>query len=203
LTRIELVQSRAAAVGSCFAQMETDAVLGQQLDLLANARDIERVYELKTGSYTVRGPLRLGALMAGGSPRLLTALDRFALPLGVAYQLRDDLLSAFGDPSVTGKPFGSDLKSGKKTVLLLTALKRARGREHRVLKRVIGNPKASDQEVRGAVTVLESSGARDLVEARIDELVARAFGALRAGRVSPEGVALLEGAARTLTMRRN
>jgi geranylgeranyl diphosphate synthase type I len=203
LARVDLVASRAASVFSCFAQMQIDAVLGQELDLLANARDVEKVYELKTASYTVRGPLRMGALMAGAPTRLLTALDRFALPVGIAYQLRDDLLSAFGDPSVTGKPFGSDLKSGKHTVLMATALKRARGREHRLLKRVVGNQAASDSDVKNAVGVLESSGARAQVEARIDELVSNAFGALHAGRLSPDGIALLEGAARALTMRRN
>ncbi len=120
LARVDMVPSRALQVLACFAQMQVDAVIGQQLDLLANADDIEKVYELKTGSYTVRGPLRMGALLAGANPRLSTALDRFALPVGVAYQLRDDLLSAFGNPEATGKPFGSDLKRGKNTVLLLT-----------------------------------------------------------------------------------
>lgn len=201
LARVEIAPARASRVLACFAQMQTDAVTGQQLDLLANAEDIEKVYELKTGSYTVRGPLRMGALLAGGSPRLLTALDRFALPVGIAYQLRDDLLSAFGDPKTTGKPFGSDLKAGKNTVLLLTALKRARGRDHRLLKAVLGNARASDAEVRQAVEVIDRSGARAAVEARIDELSRSALVALQAGRVSPDGVALLEGAARVLTLR--
>ncbi len=203
LARVEMVPARAMGVLACFAQMQADAVIGQQLDLLANTGDVEKVYELKTGSYTVRGPLRMGALLAGANPRLLTALDRFALPVGVAYQLRDDLLSAFGNPEATGKPFGSDLKSGKNTVLLQTALKRARGRNHRILRSVVGNPKASDAEVRQAVEVLERSGARAVVEARIDELVARALLALSAGRLSREGVQLLEGAARVLTVRRS
>jgi geranylgeranyl diphosphate synthase type I len=183
--------------------MQVDAVLGQQLDMLSSAADIERVYELKTASYTVRGPLRLGALLAGGNTRLLTALDRYALPVGVAFQLRDDLLSAFGDPKETGKPFGSDLRSGKKTVLLSTAFKRARGREHRLLKRVVGNPRASDRDVRQAVEALERTGARATVERRIDELTASALLALRAGRLSPDGLALLEGAARALTLRKS
>jgi geranylgeranyl diphosphate synthase type I len=201
LSRVEMPASRVARVVTCFAQMQSDAVLGQQLDVLAKPKDVERAYELKTGSYTVRGPLRLGALLAGASPRLLTALDRFALPVGVAYQLRDDILSAFGDPKQTGKPFGSDLKSGKRTVLLLEALKRARGRDHRILSGVVGNAKASDAQVAGAVEVLSRSGARAAVEARIDELAQSALIALSAGRLTPEGSALLEGAARALTHR--
>jgi geranylgeranyl diphosphate synthase type I len=201
IARVEMPASRMARVIACFAQMQSDAVLGQQLDVLAKPKDVERAYELKTGSYTVRGPLRLGALLAGAAPRLLTALDRFALPVGVAYQLRDDLLSAFGDPKHTGKPFGSDLRSGKRTVLLLEALKRARGRDHRVLSGVVGNARASDDQIGQAVEVIARSGARAAVEARIDELVKSALVALRAGRLTPEGTALLEGAARALTQR--
>jgi geranylgeranyl diphosphate synthase type I len=201
ISRVEMPASRMARVVGCFAQMQSDAVLGQQLDVLAKPKDVERAYELKTGSYTVRGPLRLGALMAGAPTRVLTALDRFALPVGVAYQLRDDLLSAFGDPKHTGKPFGSDLRSGKRTVLLLEALKRARGRDHRVLSGVVGNARASDDQVRLAVEIIARSGARAAVEARIDELVKSALVALSAGRLTPEGTALLEGAARALTQR--
>ena len=201
IARIDMAPSRAARVVGCFAQMQSDAVLGQQLDVLAKPKDVERAYELKTGSYTVRGPLRLGAILAGASPRILTALDRFALPVGVAFQLRDDLLSAFGNPKQTGKPFGSDLKSGKRTVLLLEALKRARGRDHRVLSGVVGNARASDAQVKSAVDVIERSGARAAVEARIDQHVQSALVALRAGRLTPEGTALLEGAARALTQR--
>jgi geranylgeranyl diphosphate synthase, type I len=203
LSRIETDGARAKSIFACFSQMQLDAVAGQQLDLIGKARDVEAAYALKTGSYTVRGPLRLGALLGGGSARILNALDRYALPVGIAFQLRDDLLSAFGDPRETGKPFGSDLRRGKRTALLVTALKRARGRDHRLLERVVGNANASDDEVRRAVEVLERSGARAIIEARIDQLVEGALSALRAGRLTPEGHALLVGAARALTARRS
>jgi geranylgeranyl diphosphate synthase type I len=181
--------------------MQSDAVIGQQLDVLAKPRDVERAYELKTGSYTVRGPLRMGALLAGAAPRALTALDRFSLPVGVAYQLRDDLLNAFGDTKQTGKPVGSDIRSGKRTVLVLEALKRAHGREHRVLSGVLGNARASDAQVARALEVIERSGARAAVESRIDELAQSAHGALSVGRLTPEGTALLEGARASATHR--
>jgi geranylgeranyl diphosphate synthase, type I len=203
LSRVDADAGRTGRVFACFAQMQLDAVSGQQLDLLGRARDVEAAYALKTGSYTVRGPLRLGALLAAGSPRVLTALDRYALPIGIAFQLRDDLLSAFGDPKSTGKPFGSDLRRGKRTVLLRTALRRARGRDHRLLERVVGNAGASDEDVLRAVEVLERSGARRIVEARIDELVERALAGLHTGRITPEGLGLLEGAASALTARRS
>lgn len=201
LARTDVAPARLTRAMTCFAQMQTDAILGQQLDILGRTNDVEKVYELKTGSYTVRGPLRLGAVLAGGSPRLLTTLDRFALPVGIAFQLRDDLLGVFGDASVTGKPVGSDLTSGKRTVLLTTALKRARGRDHRLLSSVAGNPRAKAAEIRQAIDVLERCGARAATEARIAELVTEAMAALRAGRLPPEAAALLEGATRALTSR--
>jgi geranylgeranyl diphosphate synthase, type I len=201
LSRLDVPASRLSRVLACFAQMQTDAVIGQQLDVLAKPKDVERAYELKTGSYTVRGPLRMGALMAGAPQRVLTALDRFALPVGVAFQLRDDLLNLFGDPKRTGKPLGGDLKSGKRTPLMLEALKRARGRDHRLLSAALGNRRASEGQLARAIEVIERSEARAAIEARIDELAQSSLVALRAGGLTPDATALLEGAARALAHR--
>jgi geranylgeranyl diphosphate synthase type I len=203
LARVEMPKARAQRIFSCFAQMQIDAVIGQQLDLVGHARDVEATYRLKTGSYTVQGPLRIGALLAGGAPRTLTALERFALPMGVAFQLRDDLLNAFGDPAQTGKPIGSDLKSGKRTVLLNIALTRLKGADHRLVSKLIGNQRATVAELKKAMGLLERCGARERVEARIEELVGTALSALRAGRITPQGAELLEGAARALAARRS
>jgi geranylgeranyl diphosphate synthase type I len=203
LARMEMPASRAPRIFACFAQMQIDAVIGQELDLVGKARDVEATYRLKTGSYTVQGPLRIGALLAGASARVLTALDRFAIPLGVAFQLRDDLLSAFGDPAQTGKPFGNDLKSGKRTLLLTLALERLRGADRRMLSKLAGNRRATDAELRKGMALVERCGARELVEARIEELVGTALSALRAGRITPQGAELLEGAARALAARRS
>ncbi|HEY4156865.1 MAG TPA: polyprenyl synthetase family protein [Polyangiaceae bacterium] len=202
LSQLDLPTGTAQAAFGCFAQMQLDAIAGQQLDLVGKSYDVERAYQLKTGSYTVRGPLCLGAILGAAKRETLGALERFALPLGVAFQLRDDLLSAFGDPKDTGKPFGGDLRSGKRTVLLTQALKRARGRDLLLLKRVAGNQRARESDVRRGLAVLESSGARGYVEARVDELLAEASAALST-HVTPEGAALLAGAAQALTARRS
>jgi geranylgeranyl diphosphate synthase type I len=201
LTRVEMPLTRVQRIVGSFAQMQLDAVTGQQLDLVGRSRDVEKTYRLKTGSYTVQGPLRIGALLAGGSPRTLTVLDRFAVPIGVAFQLRDDLLSAFGDPEETGKPYGNDLVSGKRTLLVTLALDRLRGADHRMLSQLIGNRKARVRELRRGIQLLEDCGARQIVETRIDELVETALSALRAGRITAQGAGLLEGAARALAAR--
>lgn len=201
LTRLKVPAKNCMAVSECFAEMQLAAVAGQQLDLTGGDGDVELTYALKTGSYTVAGPLRLGALLAGGRRRTLEALSAYARPLGVAFQLRDDLLSAFGDPAQTGKPLGNDLKSGKRTALIAHALRRARGKDRTLIRAVLGNPRASERALRQAVEAIERSGAREIVERRIDELVQASLGELD-GAVSKQGRALLEGAARALTARR-
>ncbi|MEI9936826.1 MAG: polyprenyl synthetase family protein [Pseudomonadota bacterium] len=202
LSQVEMKASAALPAFACFAEMQLDAIAGQQLDLIGGDYDVELAYQLKTGSYTVRGPLRLGAILASAGAKTLLALDRFALPIGVAFQLRDDLLSAFGEPKQTGKPLGNDLRAGKRTALLAAGLKLARGKDLRALKLCVGNADASDAELRAALSVLETSGARATIEARVTELSQAGLAELGRG-VSRQGVQLLTGATEALTARRS
>jgi geranylgeranyl diphosphate synthase type I len=192
---------QALRVFAAFAEMQLAAVAGQQIDLVARARDIEAAYALKTGSYTVHGPLRLGALLGGGSARTLRSLEKVATPLGVGFQLRDDLLSAFGDPRRTGKALGNDLRAGKRTLLLREALKRARGADRALLERVVGSPSAKEPALRRALAVIDGCGARAAVEARIAALRSQALAAIDAG-ITRDGADLLRGAVAALTERR-
>jgi geranylgeranyl diphosphate synthase type I len=203
LGRVDCAPRRSQAIVNCFAEMQQDAVMGQQLDLIGKGKNVEHMYALKTGSYTVRGPLRLGALLGGANAKLLLSLDRFAIPAGIAFQLKDDLLGAFGDPSATGKPRGSDLKAGKNTVLLQLALKRAKGADLGAIKSVRGNPRASDRQIARATEALEHCGAQRLVQARIEELCRAAENALDTPRIRTPGRELLSGALRALTQRSN
>src|SRR4051812_38452100 len=200
LSQVEMKPSAALAAFACFVEMQLDAIAGQQLDLIGGEYDVELAYQLKTGSYTVRGPLPLGAILASAKPITLRALDRFALPIGVAFQLRDDLLSAFGDPKRTGKPLGNDLRAGKRTALLAAGLKLARGKDLLALKRAVGSRTASDAQLRAALAVLETSGARAAIEARVSELSRVGLAELSRG-VSPQGARLLAGASDALTTR--
>ncbi|HEV8551063.1 MAG TPA: polyprenyl synthetase family protein [Polyangiaceae bacterium] len=201
LASVESRQARPAALFKAFAEMQVHAILGQQLDVAATNADPERAYALKTGSYTVRGPLRLGALLAGAKPATLKALDAYSTPVGIAFQLADDLLSAFGNPGATGKALGNDLRAGKRTPLVLEALRKARGRDRRHLLSAFNRPRASQAEVERALEVLVKSGAKKKTEARIEELLAQGLGALRSG-MTRDGRELLEGAALALTARR-
>jgi geranylgeranyl diphosphate synthase type I len=202
LSQVSMKPLVARSAFACFAEMQLDAIAGQQLDLIGGDYDVELAYQLKTGSYTVRGPLRLGAILASAKPDTLRALDRFALPVGVAFQMQDDLLSAFGETARTGKPLGNDLRAGKRTALLAAGLSLARGKALRTLKRAVGNASATDAEVRDALAVLESSGARRAIEARVTQLSEKARRGLDQG-ISRPGARLLSGAADALTARRS
>jgi len=201
LARVEMRPARLRAVFVAFAEMQLGAVAGQQLDMVGEGRDVELGYALKTGSYTVEGPLKLGALLAGAKPATLAALARYARPAGVAFQLRDDLLSLFGDPAQTGKPLASDLMSGKRTLLLRLALRRGKPRELALIKKVLENPRAKVPALRTALGAIQATGAPELVEKRIAQLSEQALSELGRG-VSPAGRGLLIGATTALCSRR-
>lgn len=203
LSRIEVPAERLPRVFGAYAQMQADAVAGQQLDVVGRSADAEKTYTLKTGSYTVAGPLRMGAILAGGSPKLIAGLERFALPAGVAFQIRDDLLSAFGDPAETGKPFANDIRTGKKTLLVERGLGLARGKDLKALERALGNPDASDAELQRAAYVLEQSGARAAAEQRTSELAAQALRAIEDIGLPETRKRLLVGAVEALLERRS
>ncbi|MGH3544909.1 MAG: polyprenyl synthetase family protein [Mycobacteriales bacterium] len=164
--------------------MRTEVVAGQQLDLLAQVRrerTVEaalRVARLKTASYTMERPMHIGAAAAGATPELTQALRGFGQDVGVAFQLRDDMLGVFGDCAVTGKPVGDDLREGKHTVLMAVALQDAvdsgdkRSRE--LLLRVLEGGADSEATIAEVSSLLIEFGATDIVEERIAALAASA-----------------------------
>lgn len=200
--RVDVPPRRLPSIVSTFARIQADAIMGQQLDVHAH-ENIERTYALKTGSYTVRGPLVLGALLAGGSSKLVLELERFATPVGIAFQLRDDLLSAFGDPARTGKPFGNDIRTGKRTLVVEYACQMAIAKDRADLRRILGNERATKRELERAMAILERSGARSRVEQRIEELLDTGLSALDGHAASPVGRELLVDAARALAHRKH
>jgi geranylgeranyl diphosphate synthase type I len=201
LARVQTEPRRLRGAFGVFAEMQLGAVAGQQLDIVGQGRDVELGYALKTGSYTVEGPLKLGALLAGAKPATLDALARYARPAGVAFQLRDDLLSLFGDPQQTGKPLASDLTSGKRTLLLRLALRRGKPGELKAIKHVLENPRAKLPALRAALDAIRSTGAPEQVEKRIQELSEQALAQLSRA-ISPLGRELLTGATQALSLRR-
>jgi geranylgeranyl diphosphate synthase type I len=203
LSSVDARGDRVARAVVLFAQIQQDAIRGQQIDLAGKSDNIEVMHDLKTGSYTVRGPMLLGAVLAGGGPDVVARLGRFSQPLGVAFQLRDDLLGAFGHPKETGKPFGSDIRSGKKTALVDEALGRVGSSDRHLLVETLGRRDANEAEVEAVVALFERSGAREAVERRLQQLVKKAVGELAGAGLSKRGTAWLLGAASALTARQN
>lgn len=198
---LALPSRRWAAALTCFADMQIAALHGQQLDIVGKTPRPELTYELKTASYTVLGPLELGAILAGGRPSTIEVLRRYARPTGIAFQLRDDLIGVFGDPKRTGKPRGGDLLQGKNTALVAAARKLGDAKEIAALEKVLGRPRAAARDVERAMAALESSGARAATEARIEKLVEEATAALDARGLTTSGRELLRGALDALAHR--
>ncbi len=200
LARVRAPAGALRSLLEVFTQMQLHAVAGQQLDMVGSGRDVELVYALKTASYTVEGPLKLGAVLAGAKAPLLNALSRYSRPAGVAFQLRDDVLSLFGDPARTGKPFASDLMSGKRTLLLKLALRRAKPAARAAIEGVLGNERAKVSALSKALDAIRDTGAPEQVEQRIRLLSAQAIAELDG--VGAPGKLLLTGATEALSLRR-
>jgi geranylgeranyl diphosphate synthase, type I len=158
-----------------WSAVRAEVLYGQLLDLISQASDDEnvdsalRVNQYKTASYTVERPLQFGAAIADADAGLIAAYRAFGADIGIAFQLRDDLLGVFGDPEVTGKPSGDDLREGKRTVLLATALKRADECEPgaaKFLRAKIGTD-LSDDELAAARAIFADVGAVDHIERQI------------------------------------
>jgi geranylgeranyl diphosphate synthase, type I len=199
----EVIAGAPSHVALLFARIQQDAIYGQQLDLLARTEDIERVHTLKTGSYTVEGPVALGAERAGASAACRAAIHAYAAPLGVAFQLRDDILGTFGSPEETGKPAGNDLRAGKRTALIAEAETRLSATERARLASVLGHADSSDDAIAEIRAILTSSGSLAAVETRITGLLASALAVLDSPALHPAGAELLAGAAVALTARRS
>jgi geranylgeranyl diphosphate synthase type I len=133
-----------------------------------------RIVTFKSGKYSVERPLHLGAALAGRLDELAGPLSAYGLPLGEAFQLRDDVLGALGEAAVTGKPVGDDLREGKPTPLLALARQRASAAQAAELDRV-GDPHLDAEGLARLQQVLVDTGAVAELEARIDALTAEAL----------------------------
>lgn len=186
--------------------MRTEVTAGQFLDIVAQAQpfgdssramaEAHRVVEYKTARYTVQRPVQFGAALAGASEAQLAALAAYGSPLGRAFQFRDDILGAFGDSSVTGKPAGDDLREGKRTLLLAHTFAGTDAAGAKRLTQLIGNPLLSDDELAEIREIMIGSGARDRVEAMIDQHTNEALSALTRAEFTPNGQAGLAALAR-------
>ena len=190
----------------CFDLTRSEVITGQFLDVSVQARgdaDVEQsmlVLRYKSAKYSIERPLHVGAALAGAAPPLVARLSAYGLPLGEAFQLRDDLLGVFGDPEVTGKPAGDDLSEGKRTVLVALALAGLPAADAKLLDEALGGP-LDGREVAELQRLIERSGAHAEVERRIDELTARSLAAVTDDGLTPEARTTLRELAAAATQR--
>lgn len=191
--------------------MRAEVTAGQYLDVAAQygvtgattpAEELDvarRVLEFKSARYSIRRPAEIGAALGGADDALLAALGGFGSLVGRAFQLRDDVLGVYGDPAVTGKPYGGDIREGKRTVLVLTALAEASPADAAELEALLRAGELTDGDVERAAGLIDASGARAHVEGLIEEHYTQALAVLAATDMTADGrTALGELAARSV-----
>jgi geranylgeranyl diphosphate synthase type I len=203
---------RAHAARTQYAAMRRDVTIGQFLDIAEesafgtepddrHAARALRVASLKSARYSVQQPLLLGATLAGAEQEQLRALADFGHPLGMAFQLRDDVLGVFGDEDVTGKPSGDDLREGKRTVLIAYARTGVSAETRTRIDALIGDPDLDGAQIAELQDTIRDSGALDRVEELIAEYTRTAADALRGARLGPDAIEELRHLARAATSR--
>ena len=200
LERADFSAARQRKALDVYTAMTRDVCYGQVLDMHAGdrcmpltERDVLAIHRFKTARYTTEGPLHLGAVLAGASDDALASLSAYALPLGQAFQLQDDLLGVFGNEEETGKSADADIMQGKRTLLVLKALEWGSAAQRRALEAALGNANATASEIAAARSALDASGARQYCQQRATELAAQALSALDGHNLNPEATEILRG----------
>ncbi|MDP2838053.1 MAG: polyprenyl synthetase family protein [Candidatus Moranbacteria bacterium] len=208
--RSDFPKERVLQALSCLQNIVTFTVVGQARDVYmeykgeASEAEILTMYKNKTAKYTVEGPLHLGALLAGGSPELLSSLSAYALPLGIAFQIQDDILGIFGSTLRTGKPVGSDIKEGKITLLVARALKNGTKAEQKRLKAILARGTAlTEAEQEEFCAMIQKTGSLEQVKTLAEEYIATGKQALSKLKtmVTPQAYDFLEGVAEYMIKR--
>lgn len=203
-----LMSNVSAPARAIWNEMKIEVNIGQYLDTLGSARRerrpeiAERITRFKTAKYTIERPLHLGAVGADSvrGRALSSVFSLYGLPLGAAFQLRDDVLGAFGDPTVTGKPVGDDFREGKPTLLLSLACTLASEEQLKVMD-LVGSPLMSAEDIERVQEVVRDTGALSDVEEMIESLKVDAVNALEKRSLSGHSYEALVGLANTVTHR--
>lgn len=179
-----------------FSKMRVEIMAGQYLDVLEENAGPNRqaseavsrankVMLYKTAKYSIEAPLLIGAAFSGADAATRSALGRFAIPLGLAFQLRDDILGVFGNPSVTGKPAGDDLREGKRTVLIGLTRETLAGSVRKIFDEMLSARDLTPEQIAFLQQTIVGSGALRKTEQMIEEIGARSLEALAEITIDP------------------
>ena len=195
---------------SYYNEMRVELMAGQFLDIHEQTQKSSsvgrsmKIARYKSGKYTIERPLHLGAAMAASiNQKRISALSEYGLPLGEAFQLRDDLLGVYGDASVTGKPSGDDLREGKKTVLIALSRETQTPAQSQTFEKYFGQPELNSEGITALQQIILDSGAKDKIEKLIEELTEKSIAAIASPEFSEEGQQLLTELAHIATKRSN
>ncbi|MGV8876168.1 MAG: polyprenyl synthetase family protein [Rhodoglobus sp.] len=195
-----------------FMTMRTEVMAGQYLDIHDESawasfpesealERAQRVLVYKSAKYSVEAPLAVGASLGSASDDQLAALRAFGLPLGVAFQLRDDVLGIFGDPELTGKPAGDDLREGKRTAIIAIARQKLSASANAILDELLGDPDLTRAQVDTIRATLTESGAVAQIEKVIDRNLEKACEAIEHANLAPSARTQLLNLATAATAR--
>ncbi len=165
---------------------------GQIMDITSEMQgsitedEILMIHQLKTASYTIEGPLQIGAILAGAGDSELQVMREYGIPLGIAFQVQDDILGLFGMEDKIGKPVGSDIREGKKTLLIMHALSRCTEEERRFILRTLGNPHLTMDEIEAVREIVVRTGSLDYSRKLVRENTERAKRAMIQSNFRPE-----------------
>jgi len=185
---------------SAMTRMLFRVIHGESMDVLSESEEniteekMRRIYDLKVSANTLGGPLHMGGLLAGAVGGDLERMTRYAVPLGEAFQIQDDILGLFGDEEKTGKPLGSDIKAGKRTFLVLKTLENAPPEQRAFLEDRLGSRRLEPGDLDRIRGIVRDAGALEYAVALARRLGDEAREALEGCRWRPEGLAFLEGA---------
>ena len=164
-----------------YAEIVKNVGYGQILDIMSEKKnaiteaEILQIHKLKTASYTIENPLQIGAILAGAVEADLEVMSNYGIPLGLAFQIQDDILGLFGTEEKIGKPVGSDIQEGKKTLLILHALSNCSEKEKGYIISALGNADVTMAEIDRIREIVRETGSLDyskrLVAEKIEEAI--------------------------------
>ncbi|MDP7323264.1 MAG: polyprenyl synthetase family protein [Candidatus Woesearchaeota archaeon] len=208
LTSLNLPEKNKIKAIQIFNHIIHQVLYGESLDILSSiktnftSKDLEQVHYLKTATYTIEGPLHIGATLAGASQHHLKDLSKYAIPLGKAFQLQDDILGLFGEEKVLGKPIGSDLREGKKTLLIINALETASPSDQKTIQSILGNQDLTEDQIDKVREIVTKTGSLKISQDLVKQLGKEAKASISNTKLHDRGCEFLLGIADYLAERK-
>jgi geranylgeranyl diphosphate synthase, type I len=182
-------------------------VIGEAKDIYieyqkrATEKEVMKMYEYKTAKYTIEGPLHLGAILVGAKDELLKNFSAYAVPIGIAFQIQDDILGVFGNEKKLGKSVGSDISSGKQTLLVVKAREKADKKERKILNEILGKKNLSQKEIEKFRDIIRETGSLDYARKVSTDLIYQGKLAIEGAEMNKEAKDFLIGIAEYMVSR--